>query len=117
MSRDKNSSDILQIDILKGVAIILVILGHIVAYQSISSNPQVLSPEIDQHTNLPITQLNTNFTNLITFDILFKPFTHWITFSALFTQQTVPLFLIVMSFNLCLAAYRRRYSELEEYYS
>lgn len=117
MKKDKNTSDILQIDLLKGIAIILVILGHIVAYQTISSNPQVLSPEFEQNTNLQISQLNNNYSNLITFDILFKPFTHWITFSALFTQQTVPLFLIIMSFNLCLAGYRRGYSELKDYYS
>jgi hypothetical protein len=111
----KNTSDILQIDLLKGLAIISVVFGHIVAYQAVT-NPQLVSIVTKQIINVPInTQVNFNFIDIIY--AIYHTFTHWITYSALSTQQVIPLFIIIMSFNLSLAFHRRGYSKLKNFYS
>ena len=113
----KNTSDILQIDLLKGFAIISVVIGHIAAYQAIT-NSQVVSIVSKQIVDIPIsTQINFDFINLISINFIYNIFTHWITYSALSTQQVIPIFIIIMSFNLSLAFHRRGYSELKKFYS
>lgn len=105
----KNNSHILQIDLLKGLAIISVIIGHIVAYQAVT-NPQIAPVVSKQIVNVTInTQIN--------FDFILNIFTHWITYSALSTQQVIPIFIIIMSFNLSLAFHKRGYSEFKNFYS
>ena len=117
----ENTSDILQIDLLKGLAIISVIIGHIVAYQAVINSqifPQVVSNVTEQIVDIPILmQINYHFINLLNPDTIYKIFTSWITYSALFTQQVIPIFIIIMSFNMSLAFCRRGYSELKKFYS
>ena len=112
-----NTSDIVQIDLLKGLAIISVIIGHIVAYQAVVTDPQVLLNGAGQIINSSTIQMNFDLANSITPQSFYKIFSHWITYSALLTQQVVPLFIIIMSFNLSLSYFRRGYSKLSQFYS
>jgi len=113
----KNTSDILQIDLLKGLAIISVVIGHIVAYQVLLTNPQVLTTVSNQILTPEVNQINFNFINSLSIGSLAQVFTHWITYSALLTQQVVPLFIMIMSFNLSLSFSRRKYYKLEQFFS
>jgi hypothetical protein len=113
----KNTSNILQIDLLKCLAILSVVIGHIVSYQA-TTDSNVVSIISKQIVDIPInTHINFDFIYLINIETIYNTFTHWITYSALSTQQVIPIFIIIMSFNLSLAFYRRGYSELKQYYS
>jgi peptidoglycan/LPS O-acetylase OafA/YrhL len=111
----KNTSNILQIDLLKGLAILIVVIGHIVAYQV--TNPQVVPTVSKSIFEIPKNTQIFDFIYFIDINNFYHIFTHWITYSALFTEQVIPIFIIIMSFNLSLAYHRRVYSKLKQYYS
>jgi peptidoglycan/LPS O-acetylase OafA/YrhL len=99
-----NSSYFQQIDILKAVAIVFVILGHTFSYN------------YDQHAGsigMSLTGLSTIFHDISLSTI----FTHWITYSSLITQQGVAVFVTVMAFNFALSYQRRSYKSLKDIYS
>jgi fucose 4-O-acetylase-like acetyltransferase len=101
-----------QIDIIKGLAIILVIFGHTFLYlndtqNNISLNSQGYNKHIEVLTISTIIQ-NLNFT---------KIFTHWITYSALSTQQVVPIFIAIMAFNFALSYKRKGFLKITDLYS
>jgi fucose 4-O-acetylase-like acetyltransferase len=106
------SQYIQQIDIIKGLAIILVIFGHTFLYlndtqNNISLNSQGYNKHIEVLTISTIIQ-NLNFT---------KIFTHWITYSALSTQQVVPIFIAIMAFNFALSYKRKGFLKITDLYS
>jgi hypothetical protein len=111
----KNTSDILQIDLLKGLAIMVVVVGHIVSYQVITNSQTVVSKQNVEMS--VILNILFDLINQININNFYNIFTHWITYSALITQQVIPIFIIIMSFNLSLALQRRTYSTLKQYYS
>jgi hypothetical protein len=114
--KDPTFSNIYQIDLIKCLAILLVVIGHVVSYQSVL--PAITSPTTNDYgnSNLIPSSFNENL-NLYEISTFIKPFTHWITYSALITQQTVPIFIMIMAFNLSMASYRRNYSDITQYYS
>jgi len=112
-----NTTDILQIDILKGLAIISVILGHIVAYQ-VLTNSQIEPGVVQQNLDALTTSAQyLDITQIFSFQTISSVFTHWITYSALTTQQVVPVFIIILSFNLSLSFQRRGYARLKDMFS
>lgn len=96
-----------EIDLIKGLTIILVIFGHTFSY---SYNPKtVMLPNIHPDViNIPLI-----FQSL---DIV-KISTHWITYSSLLTQQVVPIFIAIMVFNFTLSYKRRGYAKIFDIYS
>jgi peptidoglycan/LPS O-acetylase OafA/YrhL len=112
-----NTTDIQQIDLLKGFAIISVILGHIVSYQVIT-NSKIGSVIVNQGVDLlKNSNQNIDVSEILSLKAIPTFFTHWITFSSLTTQQVVPIFIIILSFNLSLSFQRKDYSGLQEMFS
>jgi len=94
-----------QIDLIKGLVMISVILGHTfsLTYES-QSNQLAHETILSMSTSLP------------SFDIK-DIFSHWITYSALITQQAVPILLLVMGLNYSWSYARNNLNRLSDIYS
>jgi peptidoglycan/LPS O-acetylase OafA/YrhL len=99
-----------QIDLLKGVAILLVLVAHTFGTPiSDFASAQVLgTPAPQPFFNITPSSVLSNL------GVLLSPFT---TLSALTTQQAIPVFLIIMAFNYGLSYQRRLYSHLTDIYT
>jgi len=98
-----------QIDLLKCLAIIIVILGHTFSFERESL---IIAEGTTEATAVTVTA-SQYFQNL---DIV-KIFTHWITYSSLITQQVIPVLVALMAFNYAFSYRRKSYTEISDLYS
>lgn len=96
-----------EIDLIKGLIIMLVIFGHTFSYVYNSKNNMLPNSHADVISTSSIFQ---------SLDIV-KISTHWITYSSLFTQQVVPIFIAIMVFNFALSYKRKGYAKISDIYS
>jgi hypothetical protein len=61
-------------------------------------------------------QITNDLIHSLTNGMFLQIFTHWITYSALFPQQVVPLFIIIMSFTTSLSFSRKGYRKVEDFF-
>jgi len=115
-----------QIDILKGMAIILVLFGHTFSYSVAQPQaiPAVATAAVAQSDNRESVQAqpDTSLPDRTAFGVngigaFLSSFTRWKTFSALLTQQVVPIFLVLMALNFSLSYRRRGFTKLSEIYT
>jgi len=103
MSQSNNR--FLEIDLIKAMAIILVIFGHTFSYVQQSTG-----------TILPTTQGTMHIINLEGLS-LNQILTKWMTYSGLLTQQVVPVFIVLMGHNFGMSYTRKKYVSLRQIYS
>jgi len=93
---------------------IFVLIGHSVAYQAVTS-PQAVSNATQQIIDSPITiQQYFNVNPITTASAVLGIFSHWTTYESLITEQVVPIFIIILSFNQSLAFHRRGYTGVKD---